>query len=110
MDIRNHEEFTTVLDSMATKHPAIEESFDFEDVVHSIANEGADPIALLLGFGIGLLAVAFFLWRYRKAQRQQRNVEELLRLAEANSPYSDNASHKEDSFVEIDLRTLHRMN
>ena len=93
-------------------------NFDFVDV-ESMANpgisrsgkgnKGADRIATVVGFGIGIFAIALLLWRFRKARRQ-RSIDEIIRHAEANSPYSDIAGFKDESFVEIDLRTLHRMN
>ena len=72
-------------------------------------NQSADRIAMVAGFGIGMFAMALLLWRVRKARRQ-RSINEIIRHAEANSPYSDMGGFKDESFVEIDLRTLHRMN
>lgn len=82
------------------------------------AAESADPVAMLMGFGIGFVAIALLLWRRRRVNRQRR-IEAIIRHAEANSPYRDDdemppVQHYTDvdreAFVEIDLQTLHRMN
>lgn len=137
MDINNHQEFTPVATEMvATKSPtpptvAIVESptispeptsknsganFEFADLessnragIFKAVNGNADRIAMFVGFGIGMFAIALLMWRVRKVRRQ-RAVDAIVRHAEANSPYSDTSSYKDESFVEIDLRTLHRMN
>ncbi len=75
----------------------------------AMPDDAPDRIAVVVGFGIGMFAIALLLWRARKARRQ-RSIDEIIRHAEANSPYSDIAGFKDESFVEIDLSTLHRMN
>jgi hypothetical protein len=139
MDINNHQEFTPVATEMvATKSPTPQtvpivesptispgpeaknsgENFEFADLESSNragifkavnGNQDSDRIAMFVGFGIGMFAIALLMWRVRKVRRQ-RAVDAIVRHAEANSPYSDTSSYKDESFVEIDLRTLHRMN
>ncbi len=75
-------------------------------------DQSVDPIALLLGFGIGMLGIALVLWRRQRLTRQQ-NMETILRHVEANSPYCDTTTQSysdAERFVEIDLQTLHQMN
>lgn len=95
-----------------------EDSFDFADVDPAsnsskpiVGNQDADPIALLVGFGVGMVAISMLLWRRHRLQRHRR-IEAIIRHAEENSPYTDatNFNDETQSFVEIDLQTLHRMN
>lgn len=87
----------------------------------NVDTSSADPIALLLGFGVGFVAIALLLFRRRQIRQKQR-IDAILRHAEANSPYRDNDNNNSysddqqqhqqhrETFVEIDLQTLHRMN
>ena len=76
-------------------------------------SSGLSSVNAILGFtglGIGFLTMSLVLWRRKRRERQSR-IEEIVRHAEANSPYLDKGSYSDnDEFVEIDLNRLHQMN
>lgn len=94
--------------------------FDFQELPPSETASGInrvqesffkDNAMVVIGLGVAFLIVGIVLWRRKETQRQ-RQIDAIIRHAEANSPYrdSEDAESGGSDFVEIDLKTLQNMN
>ena len=100
----------TYKDEAIVSTPTTESSSSMSTSSQSSSLDSVNVIVGFLALGIGCLTLSLVLWRRRRRARQQR-LEEIIRHAEANSPYLDKDPYSdENGFVEIDLNKLHAMN